>query len=397
MKYYGFFSARLGSDNQTCGIISQAQNNKNTFIQNPLLKSPDGHPLNRSRYDNGQMFEKDVFDCLENCLKNGIKPDIFILPFNHGNIPVAINDAEALAKTVKRFYFQNNLGFVTTLLLTAAFHNYQHLDLVNIPYHLMNESQARYLKINTKLQKKIIFTLGVAGNLTKWKLQQERNSLKFAKELARYENGKPLALFSLGGRVEGEEIQFSVNDAGNILKKALEFQKKGFNVAFTNSPRTPTDVTDFLFENAQKNDIPFYNVKKIATTKTDDFRLYSGRFKKTFKEQYEKTGNIYPALLARAHIVIGTKDSFSYTSDSAALGIKTAVYADMFIDEKKRPDCNKLFHSLKNKYVFDLNDPRIFDVKTTLPVLPDANKKIISAVEQFVKNKTDPCHQKLEI
>lgn len=89
-----------------------------------------------------------------------------------------------------------------------------------------------------------------------------------------------------------------------------------------------------------------------------------------------------------SNIVVGTKDSFSYTSDTAALGIRTAVYADMFIDPAKRPDCDRLFNSVKNKYVFDLNDPRVFDPKETLPVLPQTNATIIGAVKNLTgKNR----------
>ena len=211
---------------------------------------------------------------------------------------------------------------------------------------------------------------------------------RFAEELAQYKNGRPTVFFSLGGRVEGPEIQFTMKDAENIWKKAQEFQKNGFNVALGNSPRTPTDVTDFLFEKARENGMNFYNAKKIAETETTDFRQYTGKYKKEFAAQQEKIGNIYPAVLSVSNIVVGTKDSFSYTSDTAALGIRTAVYADMFIDPVKRPDCDRLFNSVKNKYVFDLNDPRVFNPKETLPVLPQTNATIIAAVKKFDREKT---------
>lgn len=156
---------------------------------------------------------------------------------------------------------------MTTLVLTGAFHDYRHVDLANVPYHLMNEEQVKRLNKDPELQKKIVPTLGVAGNLTRLRIQQEGNIPRFAEELAQYKNGRPTVFFSLGGRVEGPEIQFTMKDAENIWKKAREFQKNGFNVALGNSPRTPTDVTDFLFEKARENGMNFYNAKKSPKRK----------------------------------------------------------------------------------------------------------------------------------
>lgn len=389
MEYCGFFSGRLGSDNQTRGLILEAETDKKVPVtRDKLLKSPDGQPLDRSRYADEASFKKDVFAALDTYLSNAQKPDVFVLPFNHGDMKNAPDDADALAKTVKEYYGEKNLGAVTTLVLTGAFHDYRHVDLANVPYHLMNEEQAKRLNKDPELQKKIVPTLGVAGNLTRLRIQQEGNMPRFAEELAQYKNGKPTVFFSLGGRVEGPEIQFTMKDAENIWKKAREFQKNGFNVALGNSPRTPTDVTDFLFEKARENGMNFYNAKKIAEAETTDFRQYTDKYKKEFAAQQEKIGNIYPAVLSVSNIVVGTKDSFSYTSDTAALGIRTAVYADMFIDPDKRPDCDRLFNSVKNKYVFDLNDPRVFNPKETLPVLPQTNATIIAAVKKFDREKT---------
>lgn len=389
MEYCGFFSGRLGSDNQTRGLILEAEaNTKVPVTRDKLLKSSDGQPLDRSRYKNESEFKKDVFAALDTYLLDAKKPDVFVLPFNHGDMENAANNTDALAKTVKDYYSERGLGNVTTLVLTSAFNDYKHVDLANVPYHLMNEEQAKRLQKETDLQKKIVTTLGVAGNLTRLRIQQEGNLPRFQEELAQYKNGKPTVFFSLGGRVEGPEIQFTMKDAENIWKKAEEFQKNGFNVAIGNSPRTPTDVTDFLFEKSSENGVAFYNAKKIAENEISDFRQYTGKYKKEFAEQQARLGNIYPAILSVSDIVVGTKDSFAYTSDTAALGIKTAVYSDMYIDPKKRPDCDRLFASVKDKYVFDLNDPRVFNPAEKLPVLPQTNATIISAVKKLDKEKT---------
>lgn len=391
MEYCGFASGRLGSDNQTRGLILEASaNQKVPVTRNRMIQGENGEFLDRSAFNDDASFKKAVFSALDAYLKSNAKPDVCVLPFNHGDMENAGKNTDLLAGTIKDYYKENNLGDVTTMVLTSAYYDYKNADIAHVPYHLMTEEQAKAVgEGKTGSACKIVPTLGVAGNLTKVRINQEANSPKFADELKAFDNGKPTAFFSLGGRVEGPEIKFTMKDAENLWAKAKEFKDKGFNVAFSNSPRTPTDVTDFLFEKCSENKMPFYNAKKIAKNAEEakDFRLYDGKYKQEFAAQSEKTGNIYPALLSVSDIVIGTMDSFSYTSDTAALGIKTAVYADMEIDPAKRPDCHRLFQSCKDKYVLDLNDERVFDTKFTMPVLPQINATIIEAVNQTVKEE----------
>lgn len=122
MEYCGFFSGRLGSDNQTRGLILEAEaNTKVPVTRDKLLKSSDGQPLDRSRYKNESEFKKDVFAALDTYLIDAKKPDVFVLPFNHGDMENAANNTDALAKTVKDYYSERGLGNVTTLVLTSAF------------------------------------------------------------------------------------------------------------------------------------------------------------------------------------------------------------------------------------------------------------------------------------
>lgn len=59
MEYCGFFSGRLGSDNQTRGLILEAETDKKVPVtRDKLLKSPDGQPLDRSRYADEASFKK---------------------------------------------------------------------------------------------------------------------------------------------------------------------------------------------------------------------------------------------------------------------------------------------------------------------------------------------------
>ena len=156
---------------------------------------------------------------------------------------------------------------------------------------------------------------------------------------------KKNVLFSLGGITDNGAIGFDLKDAENLFKSALKLKTKGYNVIFTNSPRTPSDVTDYLYEKCKLFHMEFFNSKKIAQTKEEEkiFRNYNGKYKKEFDEQAKSVGNIYPAVLDVCEFVVNTHDSFSYTSDAAALGIPSVVYTRNFIDEERRPDCYKLF------------------------------------------------------
>lgn len=270
MEFCGFLSGRLGSDNQTRGLILEAEAEKKVPVtRNKMLQSVDGKILDRGLFPDDISFQKAVNNTLDTYLKDNPKPNVFVLPFNHGDMENAGKNTDALAGAVKEYYKNNNLGNVTTLVLTSAYFDYKNVDIANVPYHLMTKEQANAVENNqTGMKCKVVPTLGVAGNLTKVRINQEANSPKFEKELAQFKNGKPTAFFSLGGRVEGPEIKFTLKDAENLWKRAKEFQEKGFNVAFGNSPRTPTDVTDFLFEKCSENNIAFYNAKKLLKTIT---------------------------------------------------------------------------------------------------------------------------------
>ncbi len=91
----------------------------------------------------------------------------------------------------------------------------------------------------------------------------------------------------------------------------------------------------------------FYNSKQLAQNPDEaekNFRIYDGNHKDDFAQQAQKIGgNIYPAILDVCDFVVNTHDSFSYTSDAAALNITSVVYTGNEIDFSSRPDCKKLF------------------------------------------------------
>lgn len=390
-EFCGFLSGRAGSDNQTAGLAAQASGIAVSACLEQLLAAPNGGYLNPGLYPDFETFQADVFAALDSRLKKtGKIPCVFILPFNHGNMKHAGKNSDGMAKAVKEYYRRNGLAEPVVIVLTSAFYKYVHADLANVPEHLISEEEKQILEADPELACKTVITLGVAGNLSWPLIKQEAARPLQSAELAHCRNGQKTVFFSVGGIVEGPEIKFTLEDAEKLWAKALEFQEKGYNVLFGNSARTPSDITDMLYEKCLENGkIRFYNAKKIAPADADpaDFRLYTGRHKKEFREQLEKTGGIFPAVLSVCDLTVSTKDSFAYTSDAAALGIKTAVYADMYIDEACRPDCDRLFRSLKDKYILEMNDPRVFDDSLRLPVLPQANRIILEAVEKACREK----------
>jgi len=98
--------------------------------------------------------------------------------------------------------------------------------------------------------------------------------------------------------------------------------------------------------------------------------------------------------------VVNTHDSFSYTSDAAALGIPSVVYTGNFIDKQRRPDCYKLFDLCHQKgYVISLDEAiekinkeeklttkKMDDVSTQLV---KAMKKSLSLEHEHIKKHTD--------
>lgn len=391
--FCGFLSGRAGSDNQTAGLMAQAAGIDADICLKNLLAAPDGGYLNPGLYPDFNTFRADVFTALNRRIKEtGEAPCVFILPFNHGNMKNAGKDTDGMAWAVKEYYRKNSLPRPVILVLTSAFYKYVHADLANVPEHLISNEEKQMLARDPELARRTVITFGVAGNLTWPLIKREAAAPLQAAELARYRNGRKTVFFSIGGVVEGPEIRFTENDISKLWAKALEFQQKGYNVLFANSARTPSDMTDLLYEKCLENgNIRLYNAKKIAPDDSDaaDFRLYSGKYKKVFQDRHDKTGSIFPAVLSVCDLTVSTKDSFAYTSDAAALGIKTAVYTDMYIDEACRPDCGRLFRSLKDKYILEMNDPRVFDDSFRLPVLPQANGIILNAIQNALKEKAE--------
>jgi len=366
MKVIGIESSGAGTNNQIRGVILEAAKEENSVpvTRNDLLKAADGTLLHHSKFNS----EKDYLAAIDAavsayCLelrKNGAKaPEFVVLPYDHSNGPVEYEGIDILSRGLKQSFAEHGVK-IKTMVIASNLYNYQDVDLIHVGKHQLSAADEQTLRETPSLKSRIIETLGVPSNLSWLRIKQEAGSPLKKAELAKF-RGRKTVLFSLGGKTENGAITFTLDDAKKLFDAALKLKCAGYKVAFTNSPRTPDDVTDFLYEKCKLLNMDFYNSKQLARTFEEaerNFRLYDGKYKNEFAAQAERTGgNIYPAILSVCSFVVNTHDSFSYTSDAAALGITSVVYTGNKIDSERRPDCHKLFSLChESGYVVSLDE-----------------------------------------
>ena len=182
--------------------------------------------------------------------------------------------------------------------------------------------------------------------------------------IAKFENYKQTSkkvVYLLGGRVEGPEIVFDIDYARKLFNDAKKLASVGFGVVIANGPRTPNNVTDFLYEKSLANkDIIFHNCKRIAQCDEDrgisKWRIYSGKYEEQFKKM-STLGNIYPGILGYENtLVVHTMDSYS-SCETASAGIPTAVSTKgIYVDPVARYDCQNLVDLLCPRYAIDFDE-----------------------------------------
>lgn len=364
MKILGIASGNMGTDNQIRGVILEGAKNEKTVpvTRNELLMSLDGKPLLRENYSDDKKFNRDVNDAVDRYLQENNAPDFVVLPVNHSSLAEDNKKVDLLSKSVKDSFAKHGYN-VKTMAITSNLYDYENVDLIHVGKHLLTEAEEKKISSNPRLKSRVVETLGVPSNISQTSINALAGGPKVKGIIDKYkkmrEAGKKIALFSLGGKTDNGQISFTMEDAQNLLSSARVLKMRGYEVIFTNSPRTPNEVTDYLYENCPKYNIEFYNSKKVATNEQEkaNFRNYDGKHKEVFSENNEKVGNIYPAILSVCDFVVNTHDSFSYTSDAAAIGIPSVVYTGNNIDKTKRNDCYKLFELCHEEgYVLDLKE-----------------------------------------
>ncbi|MBR2299211.1 MAG: hypothetical protein IJ870_01395 [Alphaproteobacteria bacterium] len=405
MHIIGIETQGLGYNNQMRGVVMSGakeckRGKKVPVSRKALLKGLDGTLLHPKNFASLTDFEKAVQASIDVYLKENKAPDFVILPFDHANGESENQDVDVLSLAVKDAFTKHGHN-VKTMVMASNLYDYQNVDLIHVGKHLLSAKDEQVLQSSPKLQAKVVETLGVPSNIS-WSLIKNlahlppaekilekygtfkkvlSGNLLYGKDAAIEKNReKKNVLFSLGGITDNGAIGFSLKDAEKLFISAIALTEMGYNVIFTNSPRTPSDVTDYLFEkcrdfnNKGKNledkapalyqrykncHMEFFNSKKIAQNDEEakNFRNYSGKYKAEFEKQAKSIGNIYPAVLNICEFVVNTHDSFSYTSDAAALGIPSVVYTGNYIDKERRPDCYKLFDLCHQKgYVISLDE-----------------------------------------
>lgn len=408
VKTYG-----LGYNNQLSGLIKASRPQDCPYclpkISQSLIAGDDGSVLHRCNYQNNAEFEKAVYLAVNNYISTYEAPDIILLSYDHARINTEAAQTDLLSLYLKSAFSAHGY-YPKTLVLNSPLYKYKNVDFIHIGKHLLNDDDERKLTEFSKSGYKIITTLGVPSNLTRssvkmaalkplyLKIQNDYGTFKIlgGQMILRHDNvaqarrNRKNILFSVGGKTEDDAIKFTLNDATNLLNAAVVFSKNGYYPIFSNTPRTPTDVTDFLYEQCQKLNFDFFNSKKICKTSQEaaNFRNYNGKYKDIFQKQIKDYGRVYPAILDVCEIVVNTHDSFSYTSDAATLGITSLVYTGNFIDKKLRYDCYKLFDLCQAEgYVMDLQDALLKlenHEKISTIKMPDVNSQILEALCKLI-------------
>jgi len=355
-----------------------------TYDNNHLFLLPKGtdnisavkDTIAYSKYASYEDFRRDIFEMLDIFFQNTpVVPGIFILAYNQSDNKQAESNVDMTCRAVKEYYQEHRLGQIFTTVLTSRLHKYKYVDLINVPKHLLTfNSRIRLLK-NQELKKKTLVTVGTINNFTRHNVNEKKQELlqkikmlendtllePIITKLKNFINTPKKIVICLGGRVEGPEIIFDINYAKKLYADADKLAQTGYGIVIVNGPRTPNNVTDFLYERTSSNPhILFQNSKRIAEDKEDRsplrWRIYSGKNEEIFRK-LQKLGNIYPGILGFDNtLAVHTMDSFS-SCETANAAIPTAISSKgLYIDPSVRYDCLNLKELLCPKYAVDWDE-----------------------------------------
>lgn len=328
--------------------------------------------------------------------KATIIPKIFVTAYTQGLNQNAAENVDMLCKAIKQYYSEHNLGPIMTTVLTSRVHKYKFVDVINVPKHLMTFKSRIRLIQDKELRKKTLVTIGTINNFS-WqkvteahtKLTQKLSQLKESQQLpeliSKFDNyiaTSKKVVVCLGGRVEGPEIVFDVNYAKKLFSDLEKLIQNGFKAIIVNGPRTPNDVTDFLYEKTlSQPNIIFQNCKRLAEDehdrKPDKWRIYSGKYEPIFAET-QKLGNIYPGILGYENtLVVHTADSYG-SCETTTAALPTAISSKgLYIDPALRYDCSNLQELLCPKYAMDWDE--FVNFACNMKIEPkDLNPQILS-------------------
>lgn len=404
----GYLNQVIGALHSLADLFGYEYDDLNSF----LLPEGGGSvydvkdPIVFSDFENYDTFKTYIWKMLDTYIKKVIfPPRVFVTPYDMTENSSATVNADMLCRAIKEYYKHNNLGFVLTALVNGRLYDYKYVDLVNVPKHLLTLRSRMKLLQNKALRKKVLFTLGTINNFSRNNVSMKYNELlkkitenkndislnAFMEKFSVFSNAAKKVVFCLGGRVEGTEILFDITYAQHLYVQAEKLAKNGYGVIFVNGPRTPNDVTDFLYSKSMSSkSILFQNCKPIATSDEErmpqKWRIYSGKYEDDFKI-LQKIGNIYPAVLGFDNtLVVHTMDSYSGCETSGA-AIPTAISAKgIYVDPNIRYDCHNLVKILCPKYAVDFDE--FVDLACNLKLEPNDLKLSILPNSQRVFAET---------
>lgn len=301
-----------------------------------------GGPLKRHLYADDEAFKRDVFRCLDDCFsRHLLVPKVFVTICSPEDAGHAAADVDAVCRAVKDYYAAHDM----TAAVNSSIYRYRFADVVHVCGHLLSEEERQTPEADAELKRKIFVSEGIVHNISRTFIRQKFGQPKMREMAAAYRNGRPNAVFALGGWVEGPEIRFTLSHAEDIFRRMRALADKNYNVIVVNGPRTPNEVTDYFYEQslAAESKIAFFNSKQVARTDEErapeKWRIYSGKHEEEFLCQAEKYSNVYPGVLGLENtLVVHTFDSFA-SCETAVSDIPTVKCREVEIDHAVRPDC----------------------------------------------------------
>lgn len=388
MKKINLFAFALGTAdagyrNQLLGALNALRHSsKTSFPSEKCFLLPEGVPtiwdmhdsFCYAKFSSYEKFRQEMFAMMDKWMAQALEtPRVFVTAYNFTESNVPEKNADMACRAVKEYYKKHQLGKIFTVVLSSKLHNYKYVDLINVPKHLLTFYSRIRLVQNKKLRKKTLITIGTIHKFNQETVLVQKKTLdkvlempaanflaqKHLGKLAKILHKDKKVVICLGGRVEGREIIFGINYARDLLEKCTALTYRGYGIVIVNGPRTPNDVTDYLYENTLQNpDIIFHNCKKIASFagEAKQWRLYSGKFEKDFS-MLRDIGNIYPAVLGYGNtLAVHTIDSYA-CCETITAGIPTAISGEgIYIDKTVRGDCLNMFQLLTPKYALSLED-----------------------------------------
>ncbi len=353
-----------------------------TSQENMFVKDKDSADLLKyEHFETQEAFEAAITNAIEDHFETHQEkdvPEFFIIPYCQGD-KHPLENIDTWSKCVKNYYKKHALGDITCVTLTGKMQAYKHVDLVHMPSHALTaEDEALIKKMKdhgTELGKKIVVTEGILHHMTPLSIKQAHQSVKIQKFVKdnNLDNDGPKVVYALGGKTADGNITFDMDVAKQVIEQAKRMQTNGVQVIMTNGPRTPEDVTDFLYEQSLELGLPFVNFKPLAVTEDDksNWIKYNGKHYDTFKQQSEEIGNLLPGIYGLSNIAaIHTSDTYAIC-ETASCGIPSASF-EIPITEK-RADCHKLRNDL-------LRDKRAVDAEVLTTKHP---AEVAAMIEQM--------------